>query len=151
MSEDEEKPESVPLSDLRADVAGDEEDHPTDDSTPLSGLRDAVRDRAEESAAEEAFVEEQQEPVDTQRVWADLLGDEETEGEFAPADVESGPEGETQIIEKHICERCQYLAAPPELRCTHEGTTIHELVDVEHVRVSACPMVDAEGEKRRPE
>lgn len=142
---------SVPLSELRAAVAGEPERPESEESVPLTGLRDAVRDRSTEDsdAADAAFVEEEQEPVDTASVWADLLmEDGRAEGQFSPTD---GAAEETQVIAKHICERCQYLAAPPELRCTHDGTTIHELVDVEHVRVSACPMVGPDGETRQSE
>lgn len=127
------------------------------DSVPLSGLRDEVnrRDRddpeREQAVADEAFMEETVEPVDSDGIWADLLMDDQrSEGQFEATETQSGPEGTTQVISKRICERCQYLEAPPELTCTHEGTTIHELVDMDHVRVSSCPMVGPDGEKTRP-
>jgi hypothetical protein len=149
-TEQEEEQASVPLSELRSEVTDEPERPESDESVPLSGLRDAVRDRSAEDsdAADAAFVEEEPEPVDTASVWADLLADGHAEGQFSPTEGESE---ETQVIAKHICERCQYLAAPPDLRCTHDGTTIHELVDVEHVRVSACPMVGPDGETRQSE
>ena len=143
MSEEEE-PDSIPLSDLRSAV--DDEDRETEadeeDAVPLSGLRDSLeRDREPES---EPFVEEDVERVDAEGVWADLLMEDAQEGQFAATDSD----GETQVISKRICERCPFVADPPELACTHDGTTIHELVDVDHVRVSACPMVGPDGEKR---
>ncbi|MFB6086739.1 MAG: hypothetical protein ABEJ84_08070 [Halodesulfurarchaeum sp.] len=183
MTDEDGEPESIPLSDLRADLQGedaeglDRADEGTDasegkkategddstetgdpDSAPLSGLRDAVDRRArddpdrERDAAEDAFMEETVEPVDTDGVWADLLmEDTDPEGQFEATETEAGPEGRTQVISKRICERCRYLQSPPILECTHEGTTIHELVDVDHVRVSACPMVGPDGEKTRPD
>ncbi|MFB6109884.1 MAG: hypothetical protein ABEJ60_03290 [Halodesulfurarchaeum sp.] len=156
---------SIPLSELRSAMDGDRDrDHDRGESDaaesmPLSELRDTLTrsesddgDEAESESAAGPFVEEQPEPVDTESVWADLLMDDgEAEGEFEPTEVESTPAGETQVISKHICERCRYLAEPPELRCTHAGTAIHELVDVDHVRVTDCPMVGPEGESRRLE
>jgi hypothetical protein len=167
--------ESVPLEDLRADIedddaeerdrdtqapseaAGEEAASDETDSIPLSGLRDEVdrqsreeRNR-EDAVAEGAFAEESVEPVDSEGVWADLLMDDGSpEGHFEAREFEAGAEGPTQVISKRICERCRYLAAPPVLECTHEGTTIHELVDVAHVRVSECPMVGPDGEKTTP-
>ncbi|MFW5922282.1 MAG: hypothetical protein ACOCRC_03145 [Halodesulfurarchaeum sp.] len=128
------------------------------DSVPLSGLRDEVnrRDRddpeREQAVADEAFMEETVEPVDSEGVWADLLmEDANPEGHFEATETDVGAEGTTQVISKRICERCRYLEAPPALECTHDGTTIHELVDMGHVRVSNCPMVGPDGEKTRPD
>lgn len=185
MSEDEEteKADSIPLSDLRSDLEGEdavdsdselegeatdrsdrdppregtaetEADDQSAGSIPLSGLRDELdRQKGEESTPEESttgsFVEESVEPVDSDGVWADLLmEDENPEGQFEPTEEVTGPEGTTQVISKRICERCPYLEQPPTLECTHEGTTIHELVDVDHVRVSSCPMVGPDGERK---
>ena len=192
MSEDpdREKPDSIPLSDLRSDLEGEdpadsdstldgEETADSDsvlegeaterssqhspreqtaetaaESVPLSGLRDELdRTHGEDPPPEEseagAFVEESVEPVDSDGIWADLLmEDENPEGQFEPTEAVSGPDGTTQVISKRICERCPYLEEPPTLECTHEGTTIHELVDVDHVRVSSCPMVGPEGERK---
>ncbi|MDZ7850357.1 MAG: hypothetical protein U5K70_05945 [Halodesulfurarchaeum sp.] len=175
MTEDDDHAESIPLADLRSDIeneepadgdmteevtAADDATHEaTDeaDSVPLSGLRDEVDRRArddperEEAVADEAFMEETVEPVDSEGVWADLLmEDDNPEGHFEAAETEAGAEGPTQVISKRICERCRYLEAPPELKCTHQGTTIHELVDMGHVRVSDCPMVGPDGKKTRP-
>ena len=129
-----------------------EEDQPdSDGSIPLAGLRSEV-DRHEELEAEtetavgeDVFVEEDVDSVDSQEIWADLLmGEEDPVGQFEATDIE----GDSQVISKRICERCRYVAEPPNLSCTHEGTTIHELVDVDHVRVSQCPMVGPDGETK---
>lgn len=179
--EEDAESDSIPLSDLRADLEGeddgrktgkqepdehgevtagdDEVDEATDgaDSVPLSGLRDEVnrRDRddpeRERAVADDAFMEETVEPVDSEGVWADLLmEDDNPEGHFEATETDAGAEKPTQVISKRICERCRYLEAPPALECTHDGTTIHELVDMDHVRVSNCPMVGPDGEKTRP-
>lgn len=149
----EEEPNSIPLSELRSAVDGEDREDDADaagderDSVPLSGLKDAISRDRRERAESEAFLEEDVDPVDSEGIWADLLMDEPEPGQFSPV----GGDGETQVISKRICERCPHVADPPELSCTHEGTTIHELVDVDHVRVSACPMVGPEGEKRTPD
>jgi len=142
----EEEPASIPLSELRSEVDGEERETESEaDAVPLSGLRDSLdRDRETES---EPFTEEDVESVDSEGVWADLLMEDTQAGQFAATESD----GETQVISKRICERCPFVAEPPELSCTHDGTTIHELVDVDHVRVSACPMVGPEGEKRSPD
>ncbi|MEF8772788.1 hypothetical protein [Halodesulfurarchaeum sp.] len=150
------KPDSTELKDPEPSQedkeAGSEAE--ASDSIPLSGLRDEVdRQSSEaETVSEDAtgsFVEETVEPVDSEGVWADLLMDDEhPEGHFAAVEAVPGAEGVTQVISKRICERCEYLDKPPTLQCTHDGTTIHELVDVDHVRVSDCPMVGPDGEKK---
>lgn len=65
--------------------------------------------------------------------------------------VESDPEvehvGEGVVVPKRsYCERCQYFSDPPNVACEHPGTTIHELTDVDHFRVSECPVVANRGD-----
>lgn len=71
--------------------------------------------------------------IDEDAVWERLV-----EGATEPA---PGPDEETVVPKASYCEQCEYFAPPPEVRCTHEGTEILELVDMEHVRVVACPVV----------
>ncbi|MDR5655733.1 hypothetical protein RH831_00870 [Halodesulfurarchaeum sp. HSR-GB] len=149
-SQAETEPDSIPLSELRSELDETQtESTSPDDDTPLSGLRDTVRQQQDtETDVSGAFIEEDVEPIDSAGVWADLLMDAGAgEGQFGAESSEDS----TLVISKRICERCEYLADPPALRCTHEGTTIHELVDVGHVRVSACPMVGPDGETKRGE
>lgn len=180
MSDEEEgeTADSIPLSDLRSDLEGENSDSASEgeagdrsgqispgeaeaeadetaaESIPLSGLRDELDRQGGDESLQEAsetgtFVEESVEPVDSDGIWADLLmEDENPEGQFEPTEEVTGPDGTTQVISKRICERCPHLEQPPALECTHEGTTIHELVDVDHVRVSSCPMVGPDGERK---
>lgn len=151
-----EKPDSTEKKDPEPSQGGKEagSEAEANDSIPLSGLRDEVdrQSRDAETESEDAagnFVEETVDPVDSEGVWADLLMDDENpEGHFAVAETVPEAEGVTQVISKRICERCEYLDEPPTLQCTHDGTTIHELVDMDHVRVSDCPMVGPDGEKK---
>ncbi|MFB6113906.1 MAG: hypothetical protein ABEJ58_07370 [Halodesulfurarchaeum sp.] len=169
---DEEPRGSVPLSDLSDEVArrteGEENhesetitDSPTEGSDreardpsvdehesqdgPLSELRESIREkRGDDTRGSDQFVEETVVPVDTDTVWADVLMDEsDPEGLFDPA--QGSGEDTFQIISKGVCHRCEYFGDPPVLSCTNEGTTIHQVVDVEHFRVSNCPMVGTES------
>lgn len=49
------------------------------------------------------------------------------------------------VPKDRYCERCEYLSEPPAVACGHEGTSIRELVDTEHVLVSDCPVVAERG------
>lgn len=94
------------------------------------------------------------EDIDGEDVWESLEGEEpaaERSAIDAGADAERveredpGAERPDHVVEKSAyCQRCRFLSAPPEVRCTHEGTAIVEVVDSERFRVRGCPMV-AEG------
>lgn len=73
------------------------------------------------------------------------LGDEDSTPALDDAsEVESADEG-IVVPKRSYCEGCPHFAAPPEVACTNPGTTIHELVDAEHFRVSNCPVVADRG------
>jgi hypothetical protein len=88
--------------------------------------------------------------VDTEAVdddvFAALDGDAEaaTDSPTDAPDVEPADEG-VVVPKRSYCEGCPHFAAPPEVACTNPGTTIHELVDAEHFRVSGCPVVAERG------
>lgn len=95
------------------------------------------------------FEEIDPEPVDEDAVWADLVGSDGdgVDGATVADAVGTGPavdiEGDEAVVPKRsYCERCEHFAAPPETACTNPGTRIRELVDVEHFRVSNCPVVE---------
>ena len=132
------------------DESNGADDEPADE--PLSELRGDVEKRkanaAEFDADEEPFHEEQVAEIESEAIWADLLmaeGEGEAEGAMDPV-IGTGhaTEQSGQIVPKTLCHRCEYFGEPPELHCTHEGTTIHEMVDMDHYRVSECPMVGGE-------
>ena len=54
------------------------------------------------------------------------------------------PGRDVRIIRKRICENCKYFSDPPEVHCTHDGTEILELTDVDHHMVVDCPVVSGE-------
>ena len=69
-------------------------------------------------------------------------GFEETESFDGDAD---GPE---HVVDKRAyCQQCPHFSAPPDATCTHEGTTIVEVVNADEFRVRNCPMI-SEGDPR---
>jgi len=161
--------DSSPLSDLRDEVAGrgddstdsrDEANEPSStpttdaesgeaDRIPLSDLRNDVEKRQEEAETDtgmDPFHEEQVPDLETEAIWADLLMTEgDAAGEVDPTATGADDRGPYQIVTKTLCHRCRHFGEPPELHCTHDGTTIHEVVDMDHYRVSKCPMVAHDG------
>lgn len=132
-----------PLGGLRRDIESRKGGDPTSKTGETSGTTGDV------GTDDEHFAEMDVGDVDTEEVWADLLfEDEETPtGAFEAAEVE-GEDRPGTVVSKSLCHRCQYFGDPPALHCTHEGTTIHELVDMDHYRVTECPMVDPDVEEQ---
>lgn len=129
-----------------SDRWSDGDDDPTDGEAPteapLSDLADRVAERRERGPPDDAgelFAEQSFEAVEP--LWE---APEESRFGAVGEVVEEGEE--TYVVDKgNFCERCRYFSAPPEVHCTHPGTTIHEFVDKGHVRVSSCPIVEERG------
>ena len=96
------------------------------------------------------------EAIDEEAVWESLEADdgEPIDASATDAGVEAervkrddpGAERPEHVVEKGAyCQRCRFLSAPPEVRCTHDGTEIVEVVDSERFRVRGCPMVARGG------
>jgi len=56
-------------------------------------------------------------------------------------EADASDAGESVVPKHRYCESCEHFEAPPAVRCTHPGTEIRELVDMEHFRVFDCPVV----------
>lgn len=125
----------------------------TGQAGPLDELRSEVDERRDRTdVTDDHFAEMDVEDVDEEAVWADLLlEDGPREGSFPPTATEEGNGGPTHVVTKQLCHRCEYFGDPPTLHCTHEGTEILELVDMDHYRVRDCPMVDPEDTVDRDE
>jgi len=85
----------------------------------------------------------------------EMLGGEEEEEAPSDLNIERDPEVEevdegVVVPKRSYCERCPHFSEPPTVACTNPGTTIHELVDVKHFRVSNCPVVDEQQAGRAP-
>lgn len=94
--------------------------------------------------------------IDEETMWESLEADEATTADRPAigvgADAERverddpGARRPDHVVEKGAyCHRCRFLSDPPEIRCTHEGTEIVEVVDSERFRVRGCPMVARGG------
>ena len=102
---------------------------------PLDDLADRMREKREGSdEADDLFEEVDVGDVDEETLWEQVA----TEEEF----VTEPPVDREDVVEKATyCEKCEFFTGPPRTRCTHEGTTILELVDMDHFRVRNCPVV----------
>lgn len=130
-------------------------DDAADDEGPLGDLRREVESRTEkggsgepdtddtESAGPGHFAEMDVDDVDTDEVWAEMLLEDDAplEGAVPPTETDEVSDRPGTVVTKRLCHRCQYFGDPPTLHCTHDGTSIEELVDMDHYRVTNCPMV----------
>jgi hypothetical protein len=150
-----------PRADANADAGADR--------APLGDLASRVRERREsrESGADRSddapFEEMSAGDVDGEAVWESLSDSSEEAGaadvvdpaaapdEAGPEreDVEAVPRGEADaarpdhvVPARSFCEQCRHFSEPPAVACTHEGTDIVELVDLDRFRVRGCPVVE---------
>ncbi len=128
------------------------------DDAPLDDLAREVREKqAAREATDEVDLDPTDDPfesvevpeLDEEAVWAAF--DDETEREThtevgVGADPEVTPDDDEEAVvpKRKFCQRCPHFADPPETACTHEGTTILEVVDADHLRVRNCPIVAEE-------
>lgn len=105
---------------------------------PLGDLARRINeeDRAALEATEDVFEEVNVSDVDVDSVW------EELEAGVGPSGEPLDAEEDVRRISKSICHNCPHFGDPPELSCTHEGTTIREMPDNEHFVVVECPVVN---------
>lgn len=122
------------------DSAAEDASRDVDTEGPLEDLRREIESRTEAEASTQSpgdlFTREPVETVDTDAVWDDLLAHDD-----GPVEREAAGD-EEHVVSKRLCHRCRYFGDPPDLHCTHDGTTIEAVVDMDHYRVSSCPMVD---------
>lgn len=112
------------------------------DDAPLSDLADEVARRRDldPEDVEDVFEQMDAPEIDAEQLWERLAeGGDETVA-FSRR-VEDDVDRDVRVIPKRTCQRCPYFTDPPEVGCTHDGTDILELVDVDHHKVADCPMV----------
>jgi hypothetical protein len=142
----------TPADDEAADVE-------TDRDEPLGELAREVRARREarESGAEGELPDDDLfETVEVDHVDDDAVWESFVEGETGPeegvglgAEAEAAAEPDEHVVPKRdFCQRCPHFSDPPETACSHEGTTIVEVVDADSFRVRNCPVVE-EGDASR--
>ncbi|ADE02669.1 hypothetical protein [Haloferax volcanii] len=126
------------------------------DSAPLSDLAGRVAERRARSRVtdqrdetDELFESVEIGELDRDDVWTSLVeGGDDVEAEGVGVGAEATPVDDGEGVADHVvpksefCQRCEHFAAPPELACHHEGTTIVGLEDSDHFRVRNCPMVE---------
>jgi hypothetical protein len=110
------------------------------EGVPLEDLAERMReqrDRGDEDlddVDDDLFEEVEVGRIDQETLWQQVTADE--------GFVVEPPSDREDVIEKATyCEKCEFFTEPPTARCTHEGTAILELVDLEHFRVRNCPIV----------
>lgn len=88
--------------------------------------------------AGDEFDEVDVETLSEDAVWAQFgADDDDGDGVAVTNDVEN----EMVVPKRSYCEQCEFFADPPDVACDHPGTTIAELVDMTHFRVTDCPVV----------
>lgn len=124
------------------DEPGDPAPESPGDAAPLSDLADEVarrRDTDGEDAAD-VFEEMDAPEIDAEQLWEQLVTGGDDTVVFSER-VESDVDRDVRVIPKRTCQGCPYFTDPPQVGCTHDGTDILELVDVDHHKVADCPMV----------
>lgn len=106
-------------------------------------LADQSTDEDAADDVDEAFEDMAVDDVEADEVWSDVADEEQTPAETdGTAPEESAVETEVAEVSKHeYCESCEYFSEAPEIHCTHDGTEILAFIDMEHVRLSNCPIV----------
>lgn len=109
---------------------------------PMGDLADSLAERgSDEEPPEDVFSQEEVAEIDPDVVWERL----EDDGDEPEPSL--GPDPTISVVDAgSYCEQCPYFSEPPDVACTHEGTEIRELVDMERFRVVDCPKV-AENER----
>ena len=133
----------------RATTAPDRDaEAPKRDDAPLAGLRADIEERRQRRQSstqdvDEVFEEAGSEPVvDGEQVWEDLLAGQDGEaGVLAFGEPVDGESADVTVIPSRVCHSCTHFGDPPELHCTHDGTTIRCMVDMDHYEVVDCPVV----------
>jgi len=82
--------------------------------------------------------------VADESVWSEL---EDEAFEETVREPSTASERDVRIVPKRdYCQRCQFFSAPPEMRCTYEGSEIVEMEDTDSFRVADCPVVRGDAE-----
>lgn len=165
---DDDRPTEDDGADDRPDDDRPTEDDPDAESAPLDDLAREVRERrarreardddaVDDPAFDPADAEEIDEylfesvdvaAVDSEAVWESFVADDGDSESSLGVGVEAttvGTDEEHVVPKREYCQRCPHFTAPPETACTHEGTTIVEVVGSDEFRVRNCPMVEGDG------
>jgi len=126
----------------------DHSPNPEGRDEPLSDLASDIEERRNRKSerVDDAFEEVDVGDVDTDELWADLLNEDGGELVVSVPREAGWDDRDVRTIPKTTCHGCPHVGDPPNLQCTHEGTDILSMPDVEHFRVADCPMVADEDD-----
>jgi hypothetical protein len=131
------------------------------DDAPLGDLAREVRARREaresDADADDLPDDDLFEPVEVDHVDDEAVWESFADGETGPAEgvglgaeAEAAAEPDEHVVPKRdFCQRCPHFSDPPETACSHEGTTIVEVVDADSFRVRNCPVVEDKDDASR--
>lgn len=142
-SDDAEAAEDAPsVEDVSHEVTGPDGDSPPElegeRAGPLGEMADEFERRREERDAEpdeELFESVDVGDVDSETLWEQVSADRQT------AEPEPDAEEVRTIPKSKYCQRCEFFTEPPEVGCTHEGTTIRSEASMEEFEVVDCPKI----------
>lgn len=119
---------------------------PSTAEDPFDELGPAAADDAADGLGD-AFERMDVGGVAEEDVWESIDEDAGSD-RFSPGAAESADERADEVehvVDKRTyCQQCPHFSAPPDVACTHEGTTIVEAVGFDEFRVRNCPMVSEE-------
>jgi hypothetical protein len=136
----------VPLSDLAERVA-ERRERRTERADIKAGSRQGGGETGETDDAD-PFEEMAVGEIDEETLWSSLEDPDDPAATVGGAEAaepvdDAEPDAREYVVDKgEYCQRCPHLSDPPELSCTHEGTRIVEVEDVDHFRVRNCPIVE---------
>ncbi|WP_458205711.1 hypothetical protein [Haladaptatus sp. NG-SE-30] len=148
MTDDPDETEDRTVADERdtaTDRAVSDSDATTGRAEPLADLAAEVETRRsyEKESIDDSFVEVEVDvdDIDADDLWDDLLAEDSGELVVTAPREESEDDRDVRTIPKSTCHGCPHFGEPPTLHCTHDGTDILALDDMEHFRVADFPMV----------
>jgi len=150
---------SPPEGDVGGEVGAEEAE-----ADPLAALERAVEEDdaggTGPAGGEDPFEQVEVGDIDEEEVWESIDDEGATPDEpsiGAGVDAERverddpGAKRPDHVVDKgSYCQRCRFFSAPPDVRCTHDGTEVVEVVDSERFRVRGCPMVSRGEAVDRP-
>jgi hypothetical protein len=113
-------------------------------------VSEATGDWDDEGDLDDAFEQMDVAGSAEEDVWEALDADVEGDGLVSDAGLGAATavrgEGDVEhvVAKRTYCQQCPHFTAPPEVACSHEGTTIVEAVGFDEFRVRNCPMISEE-------
>lgn len=140
--EDGETDGDLDAEDVTAEIEGRDAESPPElegeRAGPLGDMAEEVERRHAEREAEpedDLFESVDVGDVDSEALWEQVSTEEST------AQPEAATSEVRVISKSKYCQRCEYFTDPPEVGCTHEGTTIRAEATMDEFEVVDCPKI----------